>query len=677
MPAPMIDRALATARSLAAALPLATEKGKDNHTGREFDFVPARELVRAAAVVLPQASLSLRARGESVSQWGLTVTYRLTHADGDFDEWTSVTPLSQAVRPELAIDWARTASLKAAIRGLLWIGAAESPDPCETGQPKLAESRTQRQAQEDERREKKGLEPYHRNGSGRSTKASRATAALADAMSESPVAVELGDEEREKEAAMDLEAARLAAEPSSLPPVKDPDWLEDEPKAQAHQKPAPDVDRRGDWYWQVYSQHRDACALCGDMTTMERCPDGAALFVRYTDRQAKRLAAELAGGPDSNQPASPPVATPTGSMDGDEGEVTPDSPSVLTGGATPQPAPLPSVPRAETGATPLADTSSAGAPSPDAAAPVSSPLPEQSSSPPRCAWCTATDQPMEPSRIDGLPVCVDAAACMLRVRGVEPPASEDCPSGAGAPPAPTTRLTDGSPVPVPGLECPECGSRVEVGVEAWETDTGIPAEDGCYVGCEMEDEGEEEHRYLQSDWQEVRDKATAWAIRTLRRAVEPRSRCAECDAPLAADSEECPDPECPTNAASGGPLSAPSEEQVNVVSNVATAAENRPGDVNGSAERRAATARRELALSFQRCPKKKARSNKGPCRGCEQEVEGGDEFYEGLPIPAEGVVVKRRSSKPTGVMHVDCASVMAEGRDPREEGAEAPESEVT
>lgn len=292
----------------------------------------------------------------------------------------------------------------------------------------------------------------------------------------------------------------------------------------------------------------------------------------------------------------------------------------------------------------------------------------------------------------------------------EPPAPAA--PGAGAPPAQATRLTDGSPVPVPGLECPECGSRVEVGVEAWETDTGIPAEEGCYVGCEMEGEGEEEHRYFQSDWQEVRDKATAWAVRALRRAVEPRSRCAECDAPLAADSEECPDPECPTNAGlscvccgediigepadeeDGGPLcskcagesarcgppklAVPSEEQVNVVSNVATAAEARPGDVSGTAERRAATARRELALMFSRCPKKKARSSKGHCRGCGQEVEGGDEFHEGLPVPAEGVVVKRRSSKPVGVMHVDCASVMSEGRDPREEGAEdAPEEQTT
>jgi hypothetical protein len=34
--------------------------------------------------------------------------------------------------------------------------------------------------------------------------------------------------------------------------------------------------------------------------------------------------------------------------------------------------------------------------------------------------------------------------------------------------------------------------------------------------------------------------------------AEPRSRCAECDAPLAADSEECPDPECPTNAPAKG-----------------------------------------------------------------------------------------------------------------------------
>jgi hypothetical protein len=762
MPAPMIDRALATARSLAAALPLATEKGKDNHTGREFDFVPARELVRAAAVVLPQASLSLRARGESVSQWGLTVTYRLTHADGDFDEWTSVTPLSQAVRPELAIDWARTASLKAAIRGLLWIGAAESPDPCETGQPKLAESRTQRQAQEDERREKKGLEPYHRNGSGRSTKASRATAALADAMSESPVAVELGDEEREKEAAMDLEAARLAAEPSSLPPVKDPDWLEDEPKAQAHQKPAPDVDRRGDWYWQVYSQHRDACALCGDMTTMERCPDGAALFVRYTDHQAKRLAAELAGGPDSNQPASPPVATPTGSMDGDEGEVTPTKESVSEAAhSTTLPSANANAHASAGGQMTEGSPSNAG---PSGGGGLS---------------------PAAGSAVGGLPAGAPSGGEQGAV--VEPPASEDCPSGAGAPPAPSlveaaaalmdaagaaldakwkhgpgspehleararadkareglraaelvTCLTDGSPVPVPGLECPECGSRVEVGVEAWETDTGIPAEEGCYVGCEMEDEGEEEHRYLQSDWQEVRDKATAWAIRALRRAVEPRSRCAECDAPLAADSEECPDPECPTNAGpqEGPTLPAPGwmaepawpgdtptpaedvqreqpkptpaqrlaaamlddpsdpepvkpEQVASLAAGIAAAEPSlgassfvawlkkstTPGPIEQAAT---VQGRKDRAARWGLCPQKSVttRTKVEPCALCALDVDSGP-YRQGVEGDPSDLTKKRRGSKPVGRAHQACVDALARGEDPREEGAEAPESEVT
>ncbi len=117
----------------------------------------ASELVRAAGIVLPQVGLSLRARDESVSEWGLTVTYRLTHVDGASDEWVTVTPLSQSVRPELAVSWARTHSLGAAIRSLLWVGGAEDPDPCETGQPsKPVESRTRAQIQEDERRAKSG-----------------------------------------------------------------------------------------------------------------------------------------------------------------------------------------------------------------------------------------------------------------------------------------------------------------------------------------------------------------------------------------------------------------------------------------------------------------------------------------------------------------------------------------
>jgi hypothetical protein len=645
MPAPMIDRALATARSLAAALPLATEKGRDHHTGREFDFVPARELVRAAAVVLPQASLSLRARGESVSQWGLTVTYRLTHADGDFDEWTSVTPLSQAVRPELAIDWARTASLKAAIRGLLWIGAAESPDPCETGQPKLAESRTQRQVQEDERREKKGLEPYHRNGSGRSTKASRATAALADAMSESPVAVELGDEEREKEAAMDLEAKRLAALPSSLPLVKDPDWLEeDEPKAQAHQKP-------------------DAfeCCSCwrvGTAAEMRRTEAGHAWICRDCDACVARIQARIGGGPD--QPASPPVATPSGSLDGDEGEVTPVSPSVLTGGALHNDA------RAAEPRSAQADGTVARDPiPPDAATPASSPLPEQSSSPALSGDIKSPSVLVVRNNQGGLPPGAPLGGECGAV--VEPPASGDCPSGAGAPPAHECTCSanllmltglvhqDGcpyakAPAPASDEEDPDAWrSRVSPEVAA-RYDAADAAE-----AASLRERVEALGYVLHADGTKGRMRVTEPTTGTVHRIHLNDAKPGDVEAWIREREGELRRADFLAHQGGmGGPLSAPSEEQVNVVSNVATSAV--------SIEALQATAK-DLLARFKKAHR--AKDDKGTCLLCGERIEGGD-FYRGPRF---------------GAAHEDCITEVQAGRDPKcddlfEEGA-GEEAEVS
>jgi ribosomal protein L37AE/L43A len=533
---------------------------------------------------------------------------------------------------------------------------------------------------------------------------------------------------------MDLEAKRLAAEPSSLPPVKDPDWLEeDEPKAQAHQKPA--------------------CPRCRERppTTMRLDVNGT--WVPLCSACDDEIAASL------KQPASPPVATPTGSMDGDEGEVTPDSPSVLTGGATPQPAPLPSVPRAETGATAPADTSSAAAPStagaetapapttgpgasdagpdlpPDAAAPASSPLPEQSSSPPRCAWCTATDQPMEPSRIDGLPVCVDAAACMLRVRGVEPPASEDCPSGAGAPPAPercpetfpeskwlpagrcvlpaghegpghSLTVTAGETVDLNvrvGLQFPRGDDHADEGegdeppspedkrkrlpkgywetnVETgekewrpyaavpppgWDPDAPLPGDEQTRAVVEraltadlprsLRERVEALGYVLHADGTKGRMRVTEPTTGTVHRIHLNDAKPGDVEAWIREREGELRRADFLAHQGGmGGPLSAPSEEQVNVVSNVATSAV--------SIEALQATAK-DLLARFKKAHR--AKDDKGTCLLCGERIEGGD-FYRGPRF---------------GAAHEDCITEVQAGRDPKcddlfEEGA-GEEAEVS
>lgn len=112
-------------------------------------------------------------------------------------------------------------------------------------------------------------------------------------------------------------------------------------------------------------------------------------------------------------------------------------------------------------------------------------------------------------------------------------------------------------------------------------------------------------------------------------------------------------------------LTQPTPEQVNVVSNVAAGVEAaRDGDVEGTAERRSATQRRELAARWGKCPTKRAKEPRGLCAVCGLDVEGGDRYREGLPVPAAGHVVKRRSNKPTGVAHVGCVDDLAAGRDP-------------
>ena len=73
-----------------------------------------------------------------------------------------------------------------------------------------------------------------------------------------------------------------------------------------------------------------------------------------------------------------------------------------------------------------------------------------------------------------------------------------------------------------GFRCPECDEHLSMTVQEWETRTGIPTDAGIDLGCQKEDaEAHEDspwfgHRHLQSDWQPVIDRVTAWAQENVR-----------------------------------------------------------------------------------------------------------------------------------------------------------------
>lgn len=65
--------------------------------------------------------------------------------------------------------------------------------------------------------------------------------------------------------------------------------------------------------------------------------------------------------------------------------------------------------------------------------------------------------------------------------------------------------------------CPTCGGPVQCGVEAWESETGIPLSEGLYVECAADDhEGEIETREPYIYWLPIQQRVLAWARLALR-----------------------------------------------------------------------------------------------------------------------------------------------------------------
>ncbi len=73
--------------------------------------------------------------------------------------------------------------------------------------------------------------------------------------------------------------------------------------------------------------------------------------------------------------------------------------------------------------------------------------------------------------------------------------------------------------------CPECRGRLVVEINCWETDTGIPEEEGVEVDCVRDDLGETDalnpHRWWQGEWIDVLSTVRAWARANLRKVAQP------------------------------------------------------------------------------------------------------------------------------------------------------------
>lgn len=84
-------------------------------------------------------------------------------------------------------------------------------------------------------------------------------------------------------------------------------------------------------------------------------------------------------------------------------------------------------------------------------------------------------------------------------------------------------------VPTRVAVCPECGGRLFLQVEAWDSRTGEPADHSIHIDCEHEPDPDDEsieaedrmHRWWQGEWLPVINRAAAWAARHVRVLIAP------------------------------------------------------------------------------------------------------------------------------------------------------------
>lgn len=629
---PTFEQCLVLARQVAAQdPPKKTSKWRDPVTGRDGTTAPPEEMRRVGRAALTSAGLFLRALDSTVGPDGLTQHWRLTHmATGLREEWATTTPLNPDVPPDLAVKWARSQSLVGVLHDLLWPEGEEVPDPSE----RPRESRTQRQVQEDARRAKTGAHLPDRNERGEPAKPSESKTIVM------PEAKGFAATKREAEWRANAQAA-AGVDDAALPspdelPVFPPVGAT-EPKTEVIEPPLVAESHR---VWVVStkspasppptpSQDEGIGAKGGEATP----PDGAV----------------SSGAPSTETPSAAPA---------------PEAPSAPPAGEVPEK----SAPAGGTGQ----DNQVAAGASEASVLPPAVPAPA-AADPSTNSWCEECDHPGHAP-----------GSCLYCTSH---PEAESC---SGPPrPAVHRNAVDMEAWP-PALR----GDFWERGFTLQRT-TDKPGHmdvlrDDVVVAEGLS--GEAARAWLHEQEEKEREAAT-WA----RHAPDDETR----EALRALEEDDIPTPEPAWSGDEGKPAEEVAATQPPKAIDVGPAwdgtgplcctcggkhmvvdcplAEASPEEqaaameaARRTAERRDATERRERAARWSKCPLKKARASKGPCVGCGNDVEGGDSFREGLPVPAEGHIVKRRSSKPTGVMHEACREDLAAGRDPRSESEEAP-----
>lgn len=564
-----IERALYSARLLADKDP-PKKTGKGKRDGREFTFAPAAEYMRVARTVLPLAGLMLRPLDAVVCPEGLTRTYRLTHdATGLSEEWSTTTPMDRSVRQDLAAVWARTHSLVAVVKDLLWPDEEDVPD---TSEAPVADDPV---ALEDKRRAARAAAAPDRNNRGEP----------------GPVSMVM---------------------PST-------DELKGSAKWQAMQ-------REAEWRANAAALRPETPApTADDLPSFP--PRGATDPVTEVVARPDTFTAE-SESPQRNEAPRTDSAPVTGTSS--VTEHSPASPPLLTDGDKGEEEAL----RAEMLASAKCDAKTFA----DCEHVCDSGMCDPANGMP-CYVCEAHGAP------------VSTASPSLRTTRLL--------DEAGVPHAPgrcPVRFDDG----IPGPRARDAGQCVlDAGHEGAHTTTVVADHEGPPFGptpCGYV--RHPKHPRTCGCW------ATA-------------ERCAECDSVLV--DGDCIDRYCPNYGKGDGvdrdkpesPLASPSPSQVSLVSKAASRVGSslNPRKSARLPEERESEREKSLPASWDpgaawlKCPKKKARTNKGPCKakGCGKDVEPGEKYRDGMPVPKDGRVVKRLGGKPEGVMHEKClASLMAE-----------------
>lgn len=622
MNVPMLDQALMQARALAAQVQLPRAKGKAD--GREFTFVRAPEYVRAARDIFPKVGLSLRALDGTITPEGLTRVYRLTSMTcGDIEEWSTTTPLDPHAPPDQAAGWARTHSMTAVLRDLLWFDDGDdTPDPGETRRDHKPDNRTQGQIQEDARRVKSGAHLPDRN---------ERPGPLLKSVTKTPEGWltqehKVGWVERNAVADYQAAAAREAGDDAefveslrSLPEFPprgavDPRTEIVEPQRWSETtQPAPSLPTSR-------TQGEEATPTKGSVP--EAAPN-MACGVGATRGQEEPPAVSLLSAPPSptaTGPDSPGSGPSPGAIADGESVAVSEAPAVPDVGAAGEPP-------ASIGTDHVNEALEFGGPPTNPATGALMPPVEPSTVEPPAM--EATDEEFRDFMTQSM------AAIMERDEAtVGPPVlTEEADDREGQASYFGEGVSLREMTEAMGLRLKSDGTKGRMRVEQ-----SFP---GDLPIVHLRDATKDEVW----KWLEARAKATAAGLLPKSEA----NVCGICWGSLA-PGEECQEVACVKARAPAPPPKA----------------ETAPAVIADPAQ-----ARRERAARWSMCPGKSvmAKTKVEACAECGELIDAGP-YRQGLERPPEGTVVKRRSIKPTGRSHQACVDAISRGEDPKsDEGA--------